>query len=67
MKTKKHLMDALKEAGLPFSYTTIIHYENLGIIPKPKNPIDYDHVAWRTYTDQEIKVIVEKIKKYKNR
>lgn len=64
MNTKKHLVDALKKAGLPNAYSTILHYEAIGVIPKAKNPIDFGHTQWRSYSDKEIENIVERVKKH---
>jgi hypothetical protein len=62
--TKKHLLLALKEAGLPFSYPTLIAYEKAGIIPQPDSKVSFADRNWRFYTGEEIENIVSKVKNY---
>lgn len=62
--TKKHLLKALKKAGLPHSYKTLLQYERLGLIDRGGNEIEVRNNE-RFYTEQEIKSIVVKVKTYK--
>lgn len=71
-RTFKALQLALKQAGLPASRPYINILENLGVIPRPANSVDF-HVEdkgfslsdMRIYTEDEIQVIVEKVRNYK--
>lgn len=66
--TKKHLFDALKEAGLPYSYKSLLKFERLGIIPTNNASGEVSGVNnWRLYTEKEIKEIVKKIRAYKDK
>lgn len=59
MKYLSDLQKALKEAGLPYSKSTIIYkYEAPGIIPSPRNKLN----NWRTYTEEQITEYVEKVR-----
>jgi len=62
--TKRHLLEALKKAGLPYSYKTLLQYEKAGLIDRGGSEIDVKNNE-RFYTEQEIKNTVEKIKNYK--
>ena len=57
---KKDLMEALKKAGLPWSYKSILHFEEIGLFERSKN-----HTGNRLYTGQEIEEIVQKVAVYK--
>ena len=58
---------ALKEAGLPYSRTTLWQLEREGIIPKPKQYLEYDNrPPQRLYTKAEIDKIVAIIHNRKN-
>ncbi len=58
---------ALKEAGLPHSRTTLWQLEKEGIIPKPKQYLEYENrPPQRLYTRAEIKEIVAIIHKRNN-
>lgn len=59
---KKVLLTALKDAGLPFSYPTLLRYEKNGIIKRPVGEIKYNDRSWRLYSEEEIATIVEIIK-----
>lgn len=64
--TKKDMLQALKDAGLPSTYLTLQHYEAKGIIDRS------DRMTNRSYTLEEIRENVErvrlaKITKYKKR
>lgn len=64
--TKKHLLKALAEAGLPYSYKSLIKYEKLGVIPRETSHevagVSHD---MRFYHEEDIENIVAKIKEYK--
>jgi len=61
---KQHLLNALKKAGLPCSYPTLVRYEVKGIIPKTGR-VTSKHRKWRVYTQDDIDAIVEAVRKYK--
>ena len=63
--TKQHLLKALKQAGLPCSYPTLIRYETLGKINKPEKTISFNDREWRLYTRVEIDDIIIKIRSFK--
>lgn len=62
--SKQILLEALKEAGLPHSYPSLLRYEKKGIIQRPANEIKYPDRSWRFYTIEEIDRIVIRIRKY---
>lgn len=55
----------LSEAGLPSSRTTITRYVKEGIINKPSIVINNNKGVIRYYTDEEIEVNIEKVRKYR--
>ena len=63
--TKIHLLTALKEAGLPHTYRSLLNYERQGIINRGGEMESIDNN--RYYNEQEIEKIVEKIKTLKNK
>ena len=58
LMTKKYLQQALREAGLPSSYVTLLSYERQGIIPAPRTPTLGGGRDTRFYTQEEIDQIV---------
>jgi hypothetical protein len=62
---KKQLLQALKDANLPCTYPTLLRFERLGIIEKPVSLVSYEDRAWRFYTVDELKIIIDKIREYK--
>lgn len=64
--TKIHLLKALKKAGLPHSYKSLIKYEKAGIIKRDSTLDIKGNHADRFYTQEEIDEIVAKLKAYKN-
>lgn len=60
--TKKHLLEALKEAGLPSSYKTLLKMENAGVVPRGGEIKSTD--SDRFYTEEEINSIVSKVKEH---
>lgn len=64
--TKIHLLQALKEAGLPCTYRSLLNYERQGIINRGGGEIESASND-RYFTEQEIKEIVEKIKVLKTK
>ena len=62
MKTKQDLLNALKEADLPSSYPTLQVYEKLGVILPPANPIVHANRTDRIYTEEEIKINVQRLR-----
>lgn len=65
--SKKHLMKALKDAGLPASKPTFLDYEKKGVLLKPKGMVQYGERAWRFYTPEEIKDNVQRVRNYLRR
>jgi hypothetical protein len=66
LRPKRFLLEALKIAGLPFSYLTLLKYERLGILPKAINGTNIRVESnFRLYTGQEILEAVEKIMTHK--
>lgn len=63
--SKKHLLEALKRAGLPYTYASLLEYEKKGIVPKPQHAIGFGNGRWRFYTMQEIKENVRRIAQYR--
>lgn len=59
--TKSSLLSALKVAGLPHSYKWLLKAEKEGLIPRDNEIGVNNH---RFYTEDEIKSIVSKVKKY---
>lgn len=55
-------MEALKRAGVAWSYKSILHFEKIGLIDKPENP-----TGNRLYTQKEIDNIVAKVVAYKRK
>ena len=64
--SRKHLLLALKQAGLPHTYITLLSYERKGIVPKPKLAIGFGNGKWRFYTREDIKSTVRLVRKYRN-
>jgi len=65
--TKMHLLQALKDAGEPCSYSSLLYYEKLGVVKKPTRSIPMGDRSYRAYTQAEIDRTVSKIKKYRSR
>ena len=65
--SKKHFLKALKDAGLPFTYMTLLVWERKGIIDKPKHMQMMNEKEWRFYTKQEIEDNIKKIKVLKKK
>ena len=64
--TKRHLQQALKKAGLPSSYSTVLKYEQMKVIPKPAHVISYGKGKdYRSYTQEEIDSIVALVKEHR--
>ena len=62
--SKKHLLKALKKAGLPASYPTMLKYEIAGVILKPQGQVNYDDRVWRFYTQSEMDANVLRVREY---
>lgn len=67
MYLKKHLLDALSKEGLPCSYSTLLKYEKLGVIPKAKHTLSYNDSEWRSYTEREVNMIIKLVKKHRTK
>lgn len=63
--TKVHLLEALKNAGLPSTYKALLKMESDGIISRGGKDVEVLDNTDRFYTREEIKEIVLKIKAYK--
>ena len=61
----RHLVKSLQEAGLPSTRPSIWSYEKKGIIKLPKMFMQYGQRRHRLYTEKEIKVAVESVRKYR--
>ena len=64
--SKEHLLKALKNAGLPSSYVSLMKYEKLGVVLLPKNMMNFGTKKYRFYTKDEIAESVKKVVEYKN-
>ena len=63
--SKKHLMEALKRAGLPYSYNSILDFERKGVIPRPESELgNQEYKGNRVYNQEEIEQIVAKVSAY---
>lgn len=62
---KSSLLKVLKDNNLPCSYQTILRWEKSGLIKRPKGEFKYPDRSWRFYTQEEIKEIIDTIKKVK--
>lgn len=62
--SKKHLLQALKNAGLPASYPTLLAYEKAGVVPHSEGNIEFADRRWRFYTEEEITNIIIRVKGY---
>lgn len=64
--SKQHLLQALKDNGLPYTYKSLLKYEKLGVIPSSDNAIGMGVTnRWRLYTKEQIDSVVLKLKEYK--
>ena len=63
--SKKHLLEALKSAGQPFTYASLLEYEKKGVLPKPEHAIGFGNGRWRFYTMVEIKENVRLVAEYR--
>jgi hypothetical protein len=63
---KKQLLQALKDAGLPCTYPTLLRFERMGLIAKPASLVAYEDRSWRFYTVEELRIIIEQVREYKN-
>lgn len=63
--TKIHLLQALKDAGLPHTYKSLLNYEKQGVIDRGGEIVAANND--RYFTELEIKQFVEKIRGLKNK
>lgn len=63
--TKKDLLQALKDAGLPSSYKSLLSLERQGVIPRGGEITGVSND--RFYTEQDIATIVEKVRSIKQK
>lgn len=64
---KKQLLQALKDAGLPATYQSLLKYERSGIVRQPIRQIKYTDRSWRAYTIDELRDIIEAIRIHKKK
>lgn len=66
--TRKDLLEVLKKEGLPYSYKSLLKYEQMGILPRPENSTGFgvSNRSMRIYTEQEIQDAVSKLKEHKS-
>lgn len=62
--SKKYLFEALKKAELPSTKPSVIKYERLGLIPVPTGNAVHGDRGQRFYTEDEIKLAVENVRKH---
>jgi DNA-binding transcriptional MerR regulator len=62
---KSYLLKSLRDSNLPCTYQTILRWEKSGLIKRPKGEFKYPDRSWRFYTQEEIKEIIDIIKKIK--
>ena len=63
--SKKHLLEALKRAGQPYTYASLLEYEKKGVLPRPKHAIGFGNGRWRFYTQKEINTNVKLVADYR--
>ena len=63
--TKQHLLQALKKAGLPHTYKSLLNYEKQGVISRGGEIESVNNN--RYFNEWEIAEIVEKIRKLKSK
>ena len=63
--SKQHFLEALRQAGLPCTYLTLMKWEKKGIISKPEHMQKMNGYTWRFYTVSEILENIKRIKEYK--
>lgn len=63
--TKIHLLKALKEAGLPHTYKSLLNYEKQGVVNRGGEIVSASND--RYFTESEITEIVEKIRRMKQK
>jgi len=60
-ENKKQLFKAMKKAGVPCSYPTLLIYEAKGVIPQPVRNSNNN----RIYSKEDIQLIISKVKEYR--
>ena len=69
-KTRKYLIERLKEEGLTSNRLSLDALENSGVLPKPDNSVElfdnshFGNNMMRIYTNEEIEKIVQVMKEY---
>ena len=64
---KRHLLEALKNAGLPYSYKALLKYERAGVIPQATRIEGMgDGPRARLYSKEDIDNIIARVKAYKS-
>ena len=66
LRSKQHFLKALKSAGLPASYPTLLLWEKEGVIEKPKVMKMINGKKWRFYSVEEIRANIRKIKEHRD-
>lgn len=66
--TKMHLLAALKDAGLPSTYKSLLKMEREGVVPgSAGNDNSIPGRSQRFYTETEIVEIVDRVKLHKQK
>lgn len=65
--TKADLLDILKANDLPHSYKSLLKYEQMGVLPRPKNNTGFGatNASMRIYSPEEIQEAIDKLRAYK--
>lgn len=63
MFSKRHLLEALKKAKVPYTYKALLKFERDGVIPMPSRVDGRE----RYYTREQIEMIVEKVRVHKQK
>lgn len=61
--SKRHLLEALKRAGVPYTYKVLLKYERDGIIPEPSRVDGRE----RFYTQEQIEEVIQRVLVYKKK
>lgn len=62
--TKKHLLQALKDAGFANGYDSLLRFEELGVIESAERRVFPSGRSYRVYSQKDIDKAVGNVKKY---
>jgi len=65
--TMKHLMNRLKEEGLPYTWATIKRYEEIGVLLSPDYIVEFGTWDQKLYERETIDSIIDRVERYRNR